>query len=185
MPLVRIDHAAGKLASYRAAISQGVHEAMVRTFDVPDDDRFQVICEQAPGTAIVHAPGYLGIEYSDELDVIQITCNDTRRATSGRHYQPGRGQTRELVLWKRDRPVCPAVGSAPRGQGMANRAQPWRVQVGTTRAPFRFDRLRQLAPDLAVTQDPEACSTSKWSTCGSPTGRRPPNAWSTALWTRS
>src|SRR5436305_13297194 len=78
MPLVRIDHAAGKLASYGAAISQGVHEAMMRTFNVPEDDRFQVICEQAPGTAIVHAPAYLGIEYSDELVVIQITCNDTR-----------------------------------------------------------------------------------------------------------
>src|SRR3954452_5791325 len=78
MPLVRIDHAAGKLASYRAAISQGVHEAMVRTFDVPEDDRFQVICEHVPGTAVVHAPRYLGIEYSDELVIIQITCNDTR-----------------------------------------------------------------------------------------------------------
>src|SRR3954453_17572265 len=78
MPLVRIDHAAGKFASYRAAISQGVHEAMVRTFDVPEDDRFQVICEHVAGTGVVHAPRYLGIEYSDELVIIQITCNDTR-----------------------------------------------------------------------------------------------------------
>jgi 4-oxalocrotonate tautomerase len=78
MPLVRIDHAAGKAAAYRAAISRGVHDAMTRTFDVPNDDRFQVIGEHVPGSAIVHAPSYLGIEYSDELVIIQIPCNDTR-----------------------------------------------------------------------------------------------------------
>lgn len=78
MPLVRIDHAIGKPASYRTAISRGVHNAMVRTFNVPDDDRFQVIGEHTPGTAIIHAPSYLGLAYSDELVIIQITCNDTR-----------------------------------------------------------------------------------------------------------
>lgn len=78
MPLVRIDHARGKPASYRAALSDGVHDAMVRTFNVPEDDRFQVIGEHGPGTAIVHPPRYLGIEYSDELVLIQITCSDTR-----------------------------------------------------------------------------------------------------------
>jgi 4-oxalocrotonate tautomerase len=78
MPLVRIDHAAGKPPAYRAAISKSVHDAMTSTFNVPNDDRFQVIGEHAPGTAIVHAPSYLGIEYSDELVIIQITCNEGR-----------------------------------------------------------------------------------------------------------
>jgi phenylpyruvate tautomerase PptA (4-oxalocrotonate tautomerase family) len=77
MPLVRIDHAVGKPSAYRAAISKGVHDAMTSTFNVPDDDRFQIIGEHAPGT-IVHAPSYLGIDYSDELVVIQITCNEGR-----------------------------------------------------------------------------------------------------------
>lgn len=78
MPLVRIDHAAGHPVSYRTAISRGVHDAMVSTFDVPDNDRFQVIGEHGPGTGVIHAPSYLGIEYSDDLVIIQITCNDTR-----------------------------------------------------------------------------------------------------------
>lgn len=78
MPLVRIDHVAGKPASFRAAISQGIQNAMMATFNVKEDDRFQVISEHAPGTAIVHAPRYVGIEYSDELTIVQITCNDTR-----------------------------------------------------------------------------------------------------------
>src|SRR5271169_853928 len=77
MPLVRIDHAAGKPPAYRAAISQGVHDAMTSTFNVPKDDRFQVIGEHVPG-AVVHAPSYLGIDYSDDLVIIQITCNEGR-----------------------------------------------------------------------------------------------------------
>ena len=78
MPLVRIDHAAGKPQAYRAAISKSVHDAMMRTFNVPDDDRFQIIGEHAPGTAMVHPASYLGIVYSDELVIIQITCNEGR-----------------------------------------------------------------------------------------------------------
>jgi 4-oxalocrotonate tautomerase len=78
VPLVRIDHSAGKSAAYRAAISKGVHDAMLDTFNVPTEDRFQIISEHAPGTEIVRPSSYLGIEYSNDLMVIQITCNDTR-----------------------------------------------------------------------------------------------------------
>lgn len=78
MPLVRIDHAAGRPAAYRKAISDAVHSALSKTFDVPGDDRFQVIGEHAPGTSIVHAPAYLGNVYSDELVLIQITCSEGR-----------------------------------------------------------------------------------------------------------
>jgi phenylpyruvate tautomerase PptA (4-oxalocrotonate tautomerase family) len=80
MPLVRIDLAAGHSPEGRAAIARGVHDAMVDTFAVPPDDRFQIITEHASTTEIVHAPSYLGIEYSDGLIFIQITCNDTRNA---------------------------------------------------------------------------------------------------------
>jgi 4-oxalocrotonate tautomerase len=78
MPLVRIDHAAGKSAAYRDAISKGVHDAMLAAFNVPAEDRFQIICEHAPSAEIVRPSSYLGIEYSDDLAVIQITCNDPR-----------------------------------------------------------------------------------------------------------
>lgn len=67
MPLVRIDLPAGKPAAYHAAISQSVHDAMIATFDVPDDNRFQIIGEHAPSAAIAHPASYLGISYSDEI----------------------------------------------------------------------------------------------------------------------
>jgi phenylpyruvate tautomerase PptA (4-oxalocrotonate tautomerase family) len=78
MPLVRIALPAGKPPAYRKAVSQGVHRALVETFGVPEDDLFQVVTEHAPGTGIVRPKSYLGIEYSDDLILIQLTVSDTR-----------------------------------------------------------------------------------------------------------
>ena len=77
MPFVRIDLIHGKPAEYRRAIGDVVYEAMRQTINVPEGDRFQVIGEHAPG-AVVHPPSYLGIDYSDDLVIIQITCNEGR-----------------------------------------------------------------------------------------------------------
>lgn len=77
MPLVRIDHPAGKGAAYRDALSKGIYAAMRATFNVPEDDNFQVIGEHG-GSAIVHPSNYLGMDYSNDLVVIQITCNEGR-----------------------------------------------------------------------------------------------------------
>jgi 4-oxalocrotonate tautomerase len=76
MPLVRIDLPEGRTAEDRKAISDGVQAALVETFNVPKDDLFQVIA--AHGPQIVHAPGYLGIAYSNDLTLIQLTVSDTR-----------------------------------------------------------------------------------------------------------
>jgi 4-oxalocrotonate tautomerase len=78
MPLVRINHPAGKPAAFRAAISRGVYQAMLDSFNVPLDDHFQVLSESGPGTEIVRPLHYLGIEYSDDLTIVQITCNEGR-----------------------------------------------------------------------------------------------------------
>lgn len=78
MPLVRIDHPDGRDEAYRAALSKGVHDALTSAFGVPQDDRFQIVSEHRAATAIVHAPTYLGIAYSDDLVLIQITCNEGR-----------------------------------------------------------------------------------------------------------
>jgi 4-oxalocrotonate tautomerase len=78
MPLVRITMPKGKTPEHRKAISQGVHAALVETFNVPNHDLFQVITEAAPETEIVHAPSYLGISYTNDLVLIQITVSDTR-----------------------------------------------------------------------------------------------------------
>ena len=78
MPFVRISHPAGKSMAFVTAISQGIYRAMLGTFNVPRDDLFQVLSESGSGTKMVRPKQYLGIEYSDDLTFIQVTCNDTR-----------------------------------------------------------------------------------------------------------
>jgi 4-oxalocrotonate tautomerase len=70
--------AAGKSAAFRSAVSNGIHQAMLATFNVPADDFFQILSEGTPGTDILRPKEYLGNIYSDDLIIIQITCNDTR-----------------------------------------------------------------------------------------------------------
>jgi len=77
MPLVRISLPEGKPSSYRAAIGQSIHQAMVETINVPADDRFQIFSEHSP-EELVCDPTYLGIERSKEAIVIQITLNAGR-----------------------------------------------------------------------------------------------------------
>ena len=78
MPLVRIAMPKGKTPEYREALSQGIQRALIETFDVPEDDLFQIITEHAPEAEIVRASSYLGIRYSDDLTLIQLTVSDTR-----------------------------------------------------------------------------------------------------------
>ena len=78
MPLVRIDMSKGKSPEYRKAVSAGVQRALVETFSVPEDDLFQVITGHGPDTDIVHGPSYLGIHYTGDLTLIQLTVSDTR-----------------------------------------------------------------------------------------------------------
>jgi phenylpyruvate tautomerase PptA (4-oxalocrotonate tautomerase family) len=85
MPLVRIAVSGGKTDGYRDAISRGVQAALVETFSVPPDDLFQIITEHAPGIQLVHPKSYLGIEYSDDFIVVQLTVSDTRTLEQKKH----------------------------------------------------------------------------------------------------
>lgn len=77
MPLTRISLRKGKSPEYHAALADGMYQALRETFDVPEGDRFVVVHEHEPG-GFIYDPGYLGVPRSDDLVIIQITCNDTR-----------------------------------------------------------------------------------------------------------
>ncbi len=77
MPLARIDLRRGKPAAYRKAICDGIYRALRETFNVPENDRFLVVNEYDADN-FIHADSYLGIEYTDDLVIIQITVSDTR-----------------------------------------------------------------------------------------------------------
>jgi 4-oxalocrotonate tautomerase len=76
MPMVRIDLRDGKPSDYRLAIGEVIYDALIG-IGVPANDRFQVITEHPKG-GFIFDPGYLGIERSEALIMIQITLNEGR-----------------------------------------------------------------------------------------------------------
>ena len=73
MPLVRIDLPPTATAEDAQAVSRAVHRSLVEAFNIPEDDRFQVISRHAEGE-VVCAAEYLGVKHSSHVVVVQITC---------------------------------------------------------------------------------------------------------------
>jgi|SRR5215472_8582165 4-oxalocrotonate tautomerase len=78
MPFVRISLRQGTSATYRKAIADGVHRAMIEALAIPPADRFQVITEHLPDDLIYDAH-YLGVERTDAVVFVQITLSTGRR----------------------------------------------------------------------------------------------------------
>jgi len=77
MPLVRVALRAGKSESYRRAVADAVHRAMVETINVPAKDRFQVITEH-DAAGLIYDPSYLDIPRTDDVVLIQIALSAGR-----------------------------------------------------------------------------------------------------------
>jgi len=77
MPLARIDLPRGKSPDYRRTIGEVVYEAMIKTINVPANDRFQIITEHAPEDLVVDRT-YLGIERTADCVMIQVFLNEGR-----------------------------------------------------------------------------------------------------------
>jgi len=77
MPFVRVSVPQHLDDKQLKQISDSIHEAMVATFNVPRDDRFQVLTRHAPNE-LVCAPQYLDIPHTSSVAFIQITCNEGR-----------------------------------------------------------------------------------------------------------
>ena len=80
MPFVSISLIEGKSPAHIRAVADGVHQGLVETFNVPTDDRFQVIQQHAPG-ALIYDADYMGIHRTDDLVLINITAS-TGRSTA-------------------------------------------------------------------------------------------------------
>jgi phenylpyruvate tautomerase PptA (4-oxalocrotonate tautomerase family) len=77
MPLVRISMKKGTSAAYRKAIASGIYQAMRETFNVPENDKF-ILFHQHDEDEFDCDAGYLGIQRTNQLVIIQITANNTR-----------------------------------------------------------------------------------------------------------
>jgi 4-oxalocrotonate tautomerase len=77
MPLVRIDLRRGKSADHKKAICDGVYRALREIFTVPENDRFMVVTDHDDAD-FIHSQTYLGITYSSEFVMLQLTVSNTR-----------------------------------------------------------------------------------------------------------
>lgn len=73
MPLTRVSLRRGKSPAYIRAILDGIYEATRSTFNVPENDRFMLVT-QHDAEEFVYGSGFLGIERTDDLVIIQITA---------------------------------------------------------------------------------------------------------------
>src|ERR1700761_921142 len=78
MPLVRIDVDAAMPAELRQTIGDIVYGAMNQTAKVPANDKFMIVSTHSTGDLIFPEQGYLGIEYTAGIVMIQITWNAGR-----------------------------------------------------------------------------------------------------------
>lgn len=81
MPLVRISLLKGKSKVHIRAISDGVHQALIDAYNVPLDDRFQLIDQHEP-EEFVYDADYLGIHRTDEVVFIHIVAGNWRDTTT-------------------------------------------------------------------------------------------------------
>ncbi|HEU0230197.1 MAG TPA: tautomerase family protein [Burkholderiaceae bacterium] len=87
MPFARISLARGKSREYLRALSDELHAALVESFEVPADDKFQVIHQHDPEDMIFD-PHYMGVDRSPDLVYITLTTGKPRSTeTKKRFYQ--------------------------------------------------------------------------------------------------
>jgi 4-oxalocrotonate tautomerase len=73
MPLARIDVNQSASAELIRAVSDAIYDAMRELANVPVNDKFQVVTRHAADEIIYPKDGYLGIDYSPNIILIQVT----------------------------------------------------------------------------------------------------------------
>ena len=72
MPLVKVNLLEGRSAAEKEAIGAAVQAALVENLGVPDEDLYQIFNERSSDN-FRHTDGYLGLTYTRQLLIIEIT----------------------------------------------------------------------------------------------------------------
>jgi len=73
MPVAKIHVLAGQYDETRLGkVSRAVQEALMGALGVPPDDFFQII-HNLPRNQFLHTPSFLGLKYSDDLILLEVT----------------------------------------------------------------------------------------------------------------
>lgn len=77
MPLIRISFLRGKSPEYLSALSDGLHQALVDAFEIPLDDRFQILDQHEP-SELAFDRTYLRGQRSNDFTLFEITFSRPR-----------------------------------------------------------------------------------------------------------
>jgi phenylpyruvate tautomerase PptA (4-oxalocrotonate tautomerase family) len=72
VPLVKVNLLKGRSAEEKDSIAASIQAALVSTLGVPDEDRYQLFNEY-DGEDFRHTGGYLGLTYTDQLLIVEMT----------------------------------------------------------------------------------------------------------------
>jgi|SRR5258708_32942658 phenylpyruvate tautomerase PptA (4-oxalocrotonate tautomerase family) len=72
MPVATFNLRKGRTAESKRKMADAVQAAIVDKLNVPDEDRYQLFREY-DNDDFIHTPGYLGISYSSQLLVLEVT----------------------------------------------------------------------------------------------------------------
>src|SRR5258707_14272261 len=86
MPLLCFDLIQGRSERQIDMILDATHEVLVKSFNVPERDRYQIIREHAPSRMIVEDTG-LGIVRTPNMMVLQVTTRPRSRAMNQGSYR--------------------------------------------------------------------------------------------------
>lgn len=78
MPLVRIDLNRSAPPDRARIVGDVVYAALRAVASVPENDKFQIVTRHEAGEIVAPEGGYLGVTYTDDLVMIQITWNAGR-----------------------------------------------------------------------------------------------------------
>jgi hypothetical protein len=86
MPLLCFDLIQGRSEKQIDTILNVTHEVLVKSFNVPDRDRYQIVREHAPSRMIVEDTG-LGIVRTPNMLVLQVTTRSRSRVMKKAFYR--------------------------------------------------------------------------------------------------
>jgi phenylpyruvate tautomerase PptA (4-oxalocrotonate tautomerase family) len=72
MPLVKVNLLKGRSVEEKDSIAASIQAALVSTLGVPDEDRYQLF-DEYDAESFRHTSGYLGLTYTDQLLIVEIT----------------------------------------------------------------------------------------------------------------
>jgi hypothetical protein len=85
MPLLSFDLIEGRSEGQIKTILDVTHDVLVKSFDVPERDRYQIVREHPASRMIIEDTG-LGLERSPKVLVLQITTRPRSRAMKQAFY---------------------------------------------------------------------------------------------------